>query len=301
MSKEDAWNYSYVLPLSDKIAVLNDIEIVVSTCLQMGWCESPPLFSLASETARDVIHDLVQSKLELPPHKYEHTMMPDVQPLEDPPTAGEISLQEVFVDDFIGVTNNLTLQHLLNVSRAILQGIHSIFPPVEVTQHPGGDSIAENKIDQNEILGWILDGTNYTMHLPSDKCDKIVKLIKKVLTHRSVPLKRFLELAGKLQNASIGMPGGARFFSPLQIAAMKGNPTFVIIDEYMKSALRDWRSIIHYMKKNPTAIQQLASGFPDYAGYSDFCGLGTGGVWMPGRLDFQLLISSFGNMNGHKI
>ena len=244
VSKEDAWNFSYVLPSSDKTAALNDIEIVVPTSLQMGWCESPPFFCLASETARDVIYDLVQSKVELPPHKYEHKMMPDVQPLEDPPTAGEITLQEVFVDDFIGVTNNLTPQHLLNVSIAMLHGIHSLFTPVEVTQHPGGDSIAENKIDkgdgkwkfQKEILGWIFDGTNYTMHLPLDKCDKIVKLIKKVLTHRSVPLKQFLELAGKLQNASIGIPGGAGLFSPLQIA-VKGNPTFVIIDEYMKSML----------------------------------------------------------------
>jgi hypothetical protein len=289
VSKEAAWNFSYVLPSVDKTIDIDDIEIVVPTSLQMGWCESPPFFCAASETARDVICDLIQSKVELPPHKFEHKMMPDVEPLEDPPTAGEITLQEVFVDDFIGVTNNITPAHLLHVSRAMLHGVHSVFPPVEMTQHPGGDSIAENKIDKGdgkwefkkEILGWIFDGINYTMQLPAEKCDKIIKLIKKVIALRNVLLKRFLELSGKLQNASIGMPGGAGLFSPMQMA-VRGSPDFVIMDEYMKSNLRDWRSIIHYMKKNPTAVQQLASGYPNYIGYSDSCGLGTGGVWTPG-------------------
>jgi hypothetical protein len=67
----------------------------------------------------------------------------------------------------------------------MLHGIHSIFPPEEVTHHPGGNSIAELKIDKGEgrwdmkkeILGWDIDGQKYTLQLPPQKCEKIVKLI----------------------------------------------------------------------------------------------------------------------------
>ena len=42
----DTWNFCYVLPSLTHCTSLDDIEIVVSNCLQMGWCKSPPfLFS----------------------------------------------------------------------------------------------------------------------------------------------------------------------------------------------------------------------------------------------------------------
>ncbi len=54
VSEEDSWHFCYVLPRINK----NDpIKIVWPTCLQMGWCESPPLFCTVSEMARDVAQD----------------------------------------------------------------------------------------------------------------------------------------------------------------------------------------------------------------------------------------------------
>ena len=54
----------------------------------------------------------------------------DLSPLE-----GIITLLEVLVDDFIGCTNNITHKHLTQTSRAMINGIYSIFPPPEVTAH----------------------------------------------------------------------------------------------------------------------------------------------------------------------
>jgi len=46
MHETDAWNFCYIL-----LAKLNEpIYIVVPTSLQMGWCESPALFCMASKT-----------------------------------------------------------------------------------------------------------------------------------------------------------------------------------------------------------------------------------------------------------
>eukprot|EP00957_Ditylum_brightwellii_P018507 1392061-Ditylum_brightwellii.AAC.2 len=68
----------------------------------------------------------------------------------------------------------------------MLHGLHSIYPPLEVTEHPGGDSCAEKKLKKEEgrweylkkILGWTFNGKNFTIQLPKGKCDRILKLIK---------------------------------------------------------------------------------------------------------------------------
>ena len=55
---------------------------------------------------------------------------------------GFITVLEVYVDDFIAMINNVEPDHLRQLSRAMLHGIHAIFPPPEVTGHTGYDPIA---------------------------------------------------------------------------------------------------------------------------------------------------------------
>ena len=82
---------------------------------------------------------------------------------------------EVFVDDFIGATNNADLTHILHLSRCMLHDIHANPPPSEVTQHGGGDSVSENNLNkgdgtwahEKEILGCIFNGQDYIMRLPA--------------------------------------------------------------------------------------------------------------------------------------
>ena len=74
VSDENAWNFCYVLPSFEPVADIDDTLIVVPNCLQMGWCESPPFFCAASETARDVIDSLLQ-EVNLPAHQFEDQML----------------------------------------------------------------------------------------------------------------------------------------------------------------------------------------------------------------------------------
>ena len=69
VSDNDAWNFCYVIPNDDPNATIDDTSIVVPNSLQMGWCESPPFFCAATETARDVIQQLLQ--VQLPKHPFE--------------------------------------------------------------------------------------------------------------------------------------------------------------------------------------------------------------------------------------
>eukprot|EP00957_Ditylum_brightwellii_P104850 7991614-Ditylum_brightwellii.AAC.1 len=57
---------------------------------------------------------------------------------EPPPEDTAADLLEVFVDVFIGCTNSITTKHLTAFSRAMIHGLHSIYPPMEVTGNPGG-------------------------------------------------------------------------------------------------------------------------------------------------------------------
>jgi hypothetical protein len=299
VNEKDAWNFCYVLPHKTKQKTdLDDTLIVVPHSLQMGWCESPPFFCASSETARDTIKHLLDTETKLNKHKFEHYMMPQqtTNEQQNPPENTTEAL-EVFVDDFIGVTNDLTHKNLQRMSRAMLHGIHSVFPPDEITLHPGGDSISTKKLEQGEgrwecekeILGWSFHGRNFTIQLPIEKCKKIIKLIKETIKQKYVPLKKFQSIAGKLQHASLGVPGGAGLFSPLQVA-MAGDPKVITITKYLKSALEDWRTIIHMLKNTPTSVRQLVADIPAIIGYNDACKTGVGGVLTPGLQNFPYLV-----------
>ena len=62
------------------------------------------------------------------------------------------NILEVFVDDFVAVSNQLQYLHLEHVSNYIINGIHSIFPPPEVSLNQGEYPVSQ----QNLQLG---DGT----------------------------------------------------------------------------------------------------------------------------------------------
>lgn len=55
--KGKEWNFAYVWPQQEGEPPM----LVVPTLLQMGWIESPPYFCAASETARDVGMQFVET------------------------------------------------------------------------------------------------------------------------------------------------------------------------------------------------------------------------------------------------
>ena len=293
VNDEDAWNFCYVLPSLHQTNDINDTEIVVPNSLQMGWCESPPFFCSSSETARDVIQSLLQQQ-QLPDHSFEKIMMENIPPPKEIETNEDKSttLLEVFVDDFIGATNTKSTQRLLHISRAMLHGIHSIFPPPSLTSHEGGDPISEKKLNQGdgtwattkEILGWIINGEDNTIQLPTKKSQEICTLIKQMITQKRSSLNKYQKLAGKLQHASYGLPGGKGLFSPIQ-QAMAKNPSFINITKDLITVLTDWKRIIKHMAKNPSSVLQLVTSYPDYIGYSDSCKQGVAVIAIFRRFD----------------
>ena len=287
VSDDDAWNFCYVLPNEDPSQPLDDTKIVVPNSLQMGWCESPPFFCAASETARDVIASLIGTPL--PPHPFEERMLPKnfaSLPLKD--LTSTVSLLEVFVDDFIGCTDNISRDHLLNFTRAMLHGVHSIFPPPSITGHNGGDPISEKKLDQldglwanvKEILGWIIDGANFTIYLPEKKVLKIQKTLKDLSKKKAVRLLEFQKIAGTLHHASMGIPGGRGLFTAIWTAMAKNTNGWIKLTKDLKSILNDFLWLFRDIANKPINVAQLVPTLPTLHGYSDACKRGAGGAWV---------------------
>ena len=139
----------------------------------MRRCKSPPFFCLGSETERHLMEKL--RTMDLPPHEFEQYMVQQIDPLSTTTDSeGLVTLLEVYINDFISMSNNMSHAHILQIYRAMLYGVHAIYPPPSVTGHNGFDPVALSKLETvegtcenvKEISGWIIDGLNVTIQLP---------------------------------------------------------------------------------------------------------------------------------------
>ena len=298
VGNDEAWNFCYVLPSITPVTSVDHIELVVPNSLQMGWCESPPFFCSGTETVWDVIAKLHSSTHPLQQHPFEHIMMKEFVKF-GPTTArnralhhpdSDITEIEVYIDDFCVMTNVLDDAHLRRLSRCMIHGIHSVFPPPNITNHCGADPISEKKLAEGEgtwafkkeILGWEFDGLNATITLPSKKCAKITSQIKHLTKQKTVTLKDFQKIAGKLQHALFGLPGGPGLFSQLDHVMQQHNDNITITPE-LRECLWDWRYLITHLAAHPTHVSQLVQELPHCIGYSNACRLGAGGVLCSGQ------------------
>ncbi len=222
VSDDDAWNFCYILPGSPA----DNPIIVVPTSLQMGWCESPPFFCTATETARDLANELWMDPNPLPPHPLENLCLPPTETLPSINASHRqhlIKLLEVYVDDFIGLIQAPSPQQLKKFTRAILHGIHKIFPPAR-PNHPNEDEpIALKKLrngdglwaTSKEILGWVFDGINRCILLPPAKVTNLLREIRSTTRRRVLKVRQLQQLQGRLIHASMGIPNGKGLLSPL--------------------------------------------------------------------------------------
>ena len=288
VNHHDAWNFCYVLPPKNPGTSIDELEIVIPHALQMGWAESPPFFCAATETARDIIQQYYTTFTHIPQHPLESYLYNQQQTAKQPPATHATKI-EVYVDDFITCTNNRTPTHLKHLSRAILVGIHSIFPPPKVSGHTGEDPVSKTKLQKNEglfepqkeVLGWHIDGQNFTIQLPQDKVIKIQADISAIIHKKVVQSKILEKLQGKLIHASFGIPGGRGLMSPLY-ATHFHTADHTTMTSNIKQCLKDWKQLIQVVNTRPTSVLELVPQDPHYIGYVDSSKSAVGGVWTNG-------------------
>ena len=191
-------------------------------------------------------------------------------------------LLEAYVDDFIQLAQTTNPAQLLHCSRALLHGIHSVFPPPAVTGHSGKDLVLMKKLLEGkgmcdvckEILGWVMDGSTLCIELAEKKQAAILKELKTVLRiNRNIPFKRAQKLVGKLRHAAVGIPAGKALFVPInQLMAIE--PKRIVWDRCLvaRQAFQAWHQLIQEAAKEPTYGKELISE-----------GKGAGGIWISGN------------------
>ena len=121
--------FAYVLPHAEG----EPAKLVVPTSLQMGWIESPPYFCAASETARNVAEDYVETPIgSIDNHKFVHHAAQgkdfDLLPATSTSEKRLNYMVEVYVDDFISLATPTSREQLVHVANAVMSGIHDVFP-----------------------------------------------------------------------------------------------------------------------------------------------------------------------------
>ena len=231
---EDSWNFTYVLPNHPG----QPVEIVVPTALQMGWTESPLYLCAATETGRNIVAAAItNTTIKQKPHPLEHYLFPPKEWSEE--TVHQYCVDclhgiEVYIDDFIAFAQTTRKSDLVHISRSLLNAINNIFPPREVTGHPGEEPIAIKKLEdgdgiwasRKEILGWIFNGATRGMELAPTKVKAIKIELRDICCRRSIPLQHFEKIVGKLCHVTIGLPARNSLCQPFN-RAVSGCPKYM--------------------------------------------------------------------------
>jgi hypothetical protein len=195
LAKFDLSDGYYRIPLSPEAAlelavVLPPLEnqpplVGIPLCLPMGWKLSPPYFCSFTETATDLANQDLTLPAVLPPHPLEAQSQlygpPNIiaaQPLTEPAphhhlAPNPLTYVDVYMDDFIGLAQPDTTTKTL---RSLLWNIHKIFrhDPHPDDKPTRKSIISSAKLEKGEghwstqknILGWLIDTTRRSLHLP---------------------------------------------------------------------------------------------------------------------------------------
>jgi hypothetical protein len=285
----EQWNFAYVLPQKEG----EPVRLVIPTSLQMGWVESPPYFCAASETARDVAAKYAESRLgSLDDHKFVKYARGSKAFEELPEKADSGTLRyclEVYVDDFVPLAIAASKEQLEHVARALLHGIHDVFPPDNDDEN---DPTSLKKLLKKEgqwdllkeILGFDFDGDAKTMQLDEKKREFLLAVLTKwIRTAQNksggIEFKEFETVIAKLRHAFMCIPEGRGLLTPMN-KLLRKKPAFVYLHRNKKlfHGVKDCRTLLREATIRPTKCSELVMGAPDFVGVKDASVHGVGGV-----------------------
>ena len=106
---------------------------------------------------------------------------------------------EVFCDNFIHMAQTSDPAQFLHLSRALLSGIHSVFPLPKMSGHNGQDPISKKNLEsgigqwtvRKEVLGWMGDGETRCIKLARYKQSAINTELNNIMRmKKGVPFKQ---------------------------------------------------------------------------------------------------------------
>ena len=288
--------------------------------LPMGWKNSPPTFSTATETIADLANGRLLSQLNPPEHPLDHLAESIKSPsplqvttpattLDEAPVSPAaaclarpaardpslpspstpLSYVDVFVDDFVA----LSQQHSNSrrVRTILLHAIDDVLRPLNDQDNPSRrEPVSLKKLRQGDcswgtiklVLGWIIDTVNMTIHLPPHRVDRLAEVLNSIPTNqRRTSVKKWHKVLGELRSMSLALPGSRNIFSTMQNALSMKKGARVALNKGVHHALDDFRWMHNSISSRPTRLAELIPLAPIAEGHHDASGKGAGGVWFP--------------------
>ena len=297
--------------------------------LPMGWTESPPYFSVLTETVCDLTNRDLERNIRYPAHPLEAiaarnddrkieknfrseaipkciqtqasgdqststTRVPTRNYLTRP-----LAKMDVFVDDFCGTLQNNARNPATNQRRVVFHNLDRVFrkndrnDPV-IRKEPN----AINKLEKGDAslntikraLGWDLDGKNRLLKVPTHRIERAAAALKTLASQSRAGHTTWQSMLGDLRNLTPGIPGGRGQFSLLQVALTTANNNRVKITKAVKAQLEDLRYLVLDLDRRPTHVDELVpEENPRFMGASDAAKPGMGGVWLPPTNESHLI------------
>ena len=205
LAPEDAPKLGLVFPTRPGEEALVAIPLVAP----MGWRNSPPVFSTATETVADLTNTRLREPEYVPPRHALDDLAEEVAPARTgprvswPPTTSAVALPvardpllpsdapplqyaDVYVDDFIALAQRPFLRR---VRRALLHAVDDVFRPLDAQDGPERrEPVSLKKLRQGDcswdtyktVLGWLVDTVNLTLQLPPHRLERLCELLNSI-------------------------------------------------------------------------------------------------------------------------
>lgn len=279
--------------------------------LPMGWTESPPYFTVATETVADLANQRLRNHWKPPPHRLEN--LADSRPTKVLEASGQcngpgttalpntipprrhrskpLASVDVFVDDFIGMCQGPKPTRKL-VRRVMLHSLDKVFRPLEAGDNPHRkEPASDKKLAQGDgywetrklVLGWILDTVAMTIELPIHRRHRLKELLDAIpRTQKRTTVKKWQQVLGELRSMAIAIPGSRGLFSMLQETLRHRPDGRIRLHKGVHDCLDDFRHLHDDICGRPTRLFEIvAQDTPEVLGATDACGYGIGGVAFP--------------------
>ena len=300
------------LPDSD-----GETMVAIPCALPMGWTESPPGFSAATETVCDLANQDLREGVTHGPHKLENltrTLPPPEDPwtwprtnqakwtwVEVPPEdllpVGEgdpVEDWDVYVDDFMGQAQGDEADRS-RVTRSLLHSMDKVFRPLEPSDPSDRkEPISIKKLQKGEahwstrktILGWDIDTVAGTISLPTHRREKLHTLLESIpRTKRRISNRRWQKALGELRSLTLAIPGLKGLFSLLQAQLTGSTNNRTALTAGVHDTLADIRMLVNSMDDRPTRIREVVPTPAAAIGCADAAKPGMGGVFfIPERM-----------------
>jgi hypothetical protein len=286
--------------------------VAVPLVLPMGWKNSPPAFSTATETIADLANqrlsrpdyhppdhplDQLAAEVSLPPSLSRSltsaadvaVAVPNTRDPSLPISGKPLEYVDIFVDDFVSLGQDPNTRR---VRKTLLHSIDHVFRPLTADDSPfRREPVSLKKLRKGDcswdtiklVLGWIIDTVSMTIHLPPHRVERLWEILDSIpKSQKRTSMKKWHTVLGELRSMAIALPGARNMFVRLQNAISLNSKTHVDLSKGVHQALDDFRWIAKDLTSRPTRIAELIPLAPSAEGHHDASGKGAGGAWFPG-------------------